>query len=104
VSTAGSYNVAENEYTLLCTPSGGAVITFVLPTPSDANRGRVYVLKRTNANANGTCTITSASSTVDGVASRALTGPGGNSANSPSAIIVQSSGSGGSWWVIGIAP
>jgi hypothetical protein len=103
-ATEVTSEVTDSDFTVLCTPSAGAAIKLNLPTPSNANLGRIYVLKRTNANANGTCTITSTAGTVDGLASKAITGPSGNSANSPSAYWVQSAGAGTSWWVIAIAP
>jgi hypothetical protein len=84
--------------------SNGITLTMTLPTPDASNLGRIYLFKRTVPNNQGTCRIVSTGSTIDGLASKDLTQPSGNSANSPSAVWVQSSGAGGSWWIIAIAP
>jgi hypothetical protein len=47
-STAGTYTLTENDYTLLVDPTAGN-ITVTLPTPSAGITGRVYVIKKIGA-------------------------------------------------------
>ena len=100
----GSANVLDTDFTLICAVNNGITLTMTLPTPDASNLGRIYLFKRTMPNNQGTCRIVSTAGTIDGLASKDLTQPSGNSANSPSAVWVQSSGAGGSWWIIAIAP
>jgi len=98
-----NYTLANDDYAVFCNNVANvAVVTITPPAAAASNKGRIYVIKRVNAEVNGNndnCQVAN----VDGIGTpKVLTGPGGTSASSPSGIIIQSDGTG--WWIIGIAP
>lgn len=70
-TTATSYTLTNNDYVLLCSPSGGSQ-TINLPAVANVQPGRAYYVKR-DATATNTVTLDgSGSETINGATTRAV--------------------------------
>jgi hypothetical protein len=97
----GNYTLANDDYTVLCNNTAGVgPVTITPPAAAASNKGRIYIVKRVNQNANGTndrCEVAN----LDGVAGNViLRGPSpGLLTTDVSGVTIQSDGT--QWWIVG---
>ena len=69
-STTVATTLTNNDYVLLCSPTGGSIVITV-PGPATVQPGRNYIVRR-DATATNTVTLTPASGLINGGASLVL--------------------------------